>query len=400
MNPEIISVIGSGESVELSRTHNEELVKLNDHLIENIKLRLDDAKSVGDEIYVMDADWCRENSEQAGKLHADIIIEAYGPTYALPNKDPDANTAAIEKGELDLYLMKTNGVLTGTACMVDAGDGRAELGRAASLGRARNTIIQDLRLVNWLNNDETADRFHTLFATLRSAPDRPVALDDGSEFTMRGGQAVTEHWKKFPGLRVYGIAPLYLKANKLEQFSYVAVARTVMRNEVELFIQDDDHKEFVTEWHHEYGLSLPRWRSKSDDSANESSEMAYEVHYPPQITGLTEYVHADIVKATEPKTPKTMETCVEEAVTVGSPFIQVEVPVESDTLPMQTDLIENGFKLYGYKPPTDLEEASLLFGRLRTGVSVVPTAWDSQDVPNPIWDGKLGKISRTISRSW
>ncbi len=397
MSPEIINVIGAGHDVPLSVVHGDELNSLKDHLAGNIKAKLDDANASGDEVVVLDADWCRSHSEEAGQLHADIIIEAYGPTYALPNKDPEANTTAIENGELDLYLMKTNGILTGTACMVDTGDGRAELGRAASLGRARNTVIQDLRLLNWLNRDDVALKFHTLFATLRSAPDRPIELADGSSFVMRGGQAVTEHWRKFPGLRLYGVAPLYLKAEMLEQFSYSAVARTVMRGAVELFVEDETHQEFVKQWHAQYQLDQPGWASSE---ATAATATGYEVHYPPQETGLTEFVHADIVQSQATIDPKTVEECVEEAVRVGSPFIQVEVPVESDTTQMQSDLIINGFKLYGYKPPTDFEEAALLFGRLRSGVGVVKTAWDSEGKPNPFWNSNLGTLGSNISGNW
>jgi len=397
VNPEIINFIGAGQEVQLSSAHGDELTPLKEHLEGNIKAKIEDATSVNDDILVLDADWCRDHSEEAGSLHANIIVEAYGPTYALPNKNPEANTIAIENGELDLYLMKTNGVLTGTACMVDNGDGRAELGRAASLGRARNTIIQDLRLLNWLNRDDVAEKYHTLFATLRSAPDRPITVDDGLDFVMRGGQAVTEHWRKFPGLRLYGVAPLYLKAEKLEQFSYAAVTRTILRNEVSLFIDDEQHREFVSEWHAQYQLSSPEWRNA--EQTGKTKDGSYEVHYPPLETGLTEFVHADIVQA-QSQTNKTVEECVEEAVEVGSPFIQVEVPVENDTSQMQSDLMDNGFMLYGYKPPTSHEEASLLFGRLREGVSVVPTAWDAEGKPNPFWNSVLGKIASNISGSW
>lgn len=398
MTTELQRTLRGDQPVELSGYQPDFTGELLTHLVKNVKAKLDHAAHHGDAIEVLDPEWCREHPEAAGRMHADIILHAYGPTYALPNKDADANTRAIEEGSLDLYLMKTNGVLTGTACLVDTHDGRAELGRAASIGHARNGIIQDMRIIDWLTNDDIANKYHTLFTTLRNAPDRHIHTPDGANFTMRGGQAVTGHWKQLPGLRVYGIAPLYLKAQKLEQFTYSALARTIINEDAHLHILDEEHQNFVSNWHLQYGLEPPVWMNKGSQKAVDS-QVKFFVHYPPLETGLTGYVHADIVRGSEGG-GSPIDKCIEEAEGAGSPFIQAEVPVDSDTTAIQQELAKRSFSAYGYRPGTDQENASLLFGRLREGVKVVPTFWDASGHHNPFWHGHIGRLATQISKVW
>lgn len=156
-------------------------------------------------------------------MHSEVIVATYGSTYALPNKDPEANRIAIEGGDLDLYLMITNGEVTGTSCLVNTGDGKAELGRSASIGRTGNSIIQDLRILDWLINPEASTKYHTLFTTLRSAPDRTID-DLNGNFVMRGGQAVTEHSNtsdcKSDGIRLRGFESLSLHHKTIKTSSH------------------------------------------------------------------------------------------------------------------------------------------------------------------------------------
>ncbi|HEY1064060.1 MAG TPA: hypothetical protein VGE30_02050, partial [Candidatus Saccharimonadales bacterium] len=210
----------------LTEAQSERLQPLLDYIAISINTKMAALEAEGKTVKVYGPEWCYDNPDRAGQMHADVIVGAYGSTYALPNKNPDANAAALRANSLDMYLMEVDGEVTGTTCLVDMGNGIAELGRSASQGRTGNSIIQDLRIFDWLTNEATAQKYHTLFTTLRTAPDREIPVDDGQTFTMRGGQAVTEHWKKFPGLTVNGFAPLYLKQGKLEQFSHATLTRS------------------------------------------------------------------------------------------------------------------------------------------------------------------------------
>jgi hypothetical protein len=100
------------------------------------------------QIYIAGPEWCRRNIQQAAKAHAQTIIGAYGNSYALPNKDPVANEQALQDG-LKMFLMfsSDNQPIT-TACMVPDGIGKADLGRAASIGHTGGSLIQDLRILH------------------------------------------------------------------------------------------------------------------------------------------------------------------------------------------------------------------------------------------------------------
>lgn len=381
---------------QLAPEQPEHLQPLADYLTGKIRAKMDAMEAEGKVVEVMDPDWCRANPEEAGKLHAEVIIGTYGSTYALPNKDPEANRAAIEQGDLDVYLMRVNGEVTGTTCLVNTHDGRAELGRSAAAPRSGNTIIQDLRILDWLTNSETAEKYHTLFTTLRSAPDR-VIEGEGEDFIMRGGQAITEHWRKFPGLVVNGVAPLYLKHGALEQFTVASITRNQINPNHELFIGTGQGYDLVSNWHGQYGLPAP---TVVDASREAAAPAAFAAHYPPQESGLTHLVHADIVPV-DNADGRTLDDCIFETEDAGSPFSQVVVPLDRDTICLQAGLEDYGFQVFGYQPATDATAPALLYGRVRPGTSVVPTHWNHEGIPNPFWQHpELAAMADEISGSW
>jgi len=371
------------------------LSPLAEHLRLNIVRKVNDLISQGRTVEFYDPDWCRENPEEAGRLHADVIIKTYGKTYALPNKDPEANSQAIAQGGLDIYLMLLDGDVVGTTCLVDNGDGRAELGRSASLGKVGNTIIQDLRILDWITNPDTNAKYHSLFATLRNAPDRFIDDADG-EFVMRGGQGVTEHWKKFPGLVINGFGPLYLKHGKLEQFSIATLSRLEFDQARPLFISDPDTEEFVRAWHENYGFAEPLVNIQA--GGEEDVIPKFETHYPPEETGLTDLVHADIIAS---NSGMNIEDAVKVAEIAKSPFTQIVLPIDKDTRAIQALLKNKGFKIFGYQPAYTNSSPSLLYGRVYPGVEVVPTFWDQHKTLNPLWSSfNLSKLAQRISEAW
>lgn len=384
----------SNPNLRLAENQPERLTPLMTYLAEKIREKTADLEAQGKTIEVMDPEWCRQNPAEAGRMHAEVIIGTYGSTYALPNKDPLANEQAIQSGNLDVYLMRVNGQLTGTTCLVDTGDGYAELGRSASVGRSGNTIIQDLRIFDWLINSDTADKYHTLFTTLRSAPDRTIDDVDG-DFIMRGGQAVTEHWRKFPGLTVNGFGPLYLKHGKLEQFTCASISRNEMINDKPLYITDQSAHMLVNNWHDHYGFSRP----PISPETQQTDSFGFEAHYPPIESGLTELVHADIIVGNN--APKNLDICLDEVNQAGSPFTQIVLPIDRDTCDLQTMLSQKGYQVFGYRPATNRTDATLLYGKVRSGVPVVPSHWSQTKAANPFWKTSgLHEAAEAIAAKW
>lgn len=388
--------LGNQADPMLAPHQPESLQELATYLSGNIREKSWRLEQQGKQVDIYGPDWCRENADLAGQLHADMIVATYGSTYALPNKDPEANRVAIEQGSLDVYLMAIDDRVTGTACLVNMGDGRAELGRSASLGKSSNTIIQDLRILDWLTNPETAEKYHTLFTTLRSAPDRFIDEPDG-EFVMRGGQAVTEHWRKFPGLVVNGFGPLYLKHGMLEQFTLASLSRNRIAADRPLYIDDESHRTFVAAWHEEYDIETPAFTEASQPD----TELTFQAHYPPQESGLTGFVHADIV-ISDHEGAGPLVRSLEEVEMVGSPFTQIVLPVDVDTRSVQAELKAAGYKVFGYQPATDgKDRPSLVLGKLTGKVQVVPTHWDHAGTPNPFWKNPvLIESAAATARSW
>ncbi len=112
-------------------------------------------------------------------------------------------------------------------------------------------------------------------------------------------------------------------------------------------------------------------------------------------------MHADIELDTSSEHKQSLMNCIDEADTAGSPFIQVILPIDRNTVSAQEELTLNNFKAYGYIPGTHTESARLLFGRVRNGVSVVPTAWNVSGETNPLWsDRELQGLAKSIEQSW
>jgi hypothetical protein len=384
------------QNPELAAGHPETLAPLMTHLADSVRTKAARLEAQGKTIDVLTPDWSRANPTEAGQMHADVIIGTYGSTYALPNKDPKANREAIESGGLDVYFMTVDNQVTGTACLVNTGDGRAELGRSASIGRSGNTIIQDIRILDWLANPDTADKYHTLFTTLRSAPDR-VIDDSTGYFVMRGGQAITEHWRKFPSLMVNGFAPLYLKHGKLEQFTYASLTRSSLEPTRPLYLADVESAKLIGSWHDHYQLPHPRGSGPTDP---DGASLGFEAHYPPAESGLTSLVHADVV-ASSNGSSRPLAECLAEVGDAGSPFTQIVMPIDRDTRNMQAALLENGYKVFGYQPASENTSAALMYGRVTPGIEVVPTHWSENQAPNPFWShDHLHAVAESAAGHW
>ena len=367
----------------------ESLAPLATYLITKIQNKLTELESRKHSVNIYDPDWCRENSVIAGELHAGVIVSTYGTTYALPNKDPQKNTEAINNGNLDIYLLEVDGEPVGTACLVDMGDGRAELGRSASIGNAGNSIIQDMRILDWIVNPITSRKYHTLFATLRTAPDRIIDDKDG-QFTMRGGQGVTEHWRKFPGLVINGFGPLYLKHGRLEQFGIATLTNLEITQSSSIYVNLEQDLEFINGWHENYCIAFPTLQAKNEMSG--ANSLKFQAHYPPKESGLTHLVHADIVTS-EDDTAVDINEAISQADMAGSPFSQVVLPIDSDTRQIQKKLHELGYQAFGYYPAYTGQSPALIYGKVLNGVGVVPTFWQKEGSTNPLW------LSESLRRS-
>ncbi len=394
--PQMEALWASNPNLDLADGQPEEFAPLVEHLAANIAAKTAALEAEGHSIEVLGPEWSRANPVEAGRLHAKAILATYSNTYALPNKDPLANQAAVESGELDLYFMAVDGKVTGTTCLVDVGGGRAELGRSASAGGSGNTIIQDMRILDWLTRQEVSDKYHTLFTTLRNAPDRVIEGDDSECFVMRGGQAITGHWKKFPGLMVSGVAPLYLKHGALEQFTCASLSRNRLDPTRPLYVEDETAARFVGDWHKFYGLPQPQ----VGEGSGQASPLAFEAHYPPAESGLTGLVHADVV-ASAGERSRGLTDCLSEVEVAGSPFTQIVMPIDRDTRALQAALLESGYQVYGYQPADELSSASLMFGKVRPGTPVVPTHWSEAGNVSPFWpDEGLHGLAEAVASQW
>jgi hypothetical protein len=387
-------------NLQLAYNQPPDLQPLLDHLVSKVGTKTEALERAGKHLEVYGPDWCRANPELAGQMHADLILATYGDTYALPNKDPKANEKAILNGELDVYFMLVDGEPTTTACMVNTLDGRAELGRAASRATVpgesgdSGSIILDLRIIDWLTNPATANNYHTLFTTLRTAPDRQLEDD----FVMRGGQAISSHWSKFPCVRVSGFGPLYYKHGALEQFAVASISRNEVDSTLPLFVHDPAHIDFVRAWHDHYDLHPPLINAVEDELGPHAPN--FIPHYPPQESGLTELVHADVVP-TNNGIGVPLGSAIHETSLVQSPFTQVVVPLNRDTRALQDSLTRAGFQVFGYQHADSMTAPALLFGRTRPDCSVVPTFWSDQGGSNPFWKSPyLHATAETIVQRW
>lgn len=338
-------------------------------------------------------DWSRANPELAGHWHAALILHAYTHTYALPNKDPNANTVAIESGDLDMWFLVRDGEPVGTACVARISDGVGELGRSAGKENQKSGLIIDLRILHWLTNEGEAARTNTLFTTLRTAPDRHIPDGSGGTSAMRGGQAVTHLWRGLPALRPIGAAPLYKKAGELEHFMRASFTRSPWSAE-EIFVDDPGDRLFAEAWIAEDGPS-----GNPSLSANGTAEdLRFTAHLPADDPELEHVIHADVVP--DPA-GSTLEELVDDLTRRTTPLIQVSVPIDADTQATQRQLRAMGFHAFGLDPSDQAGRPALLFGRVKKGVPVVPTDWDAAGTPHPFWTAEnLRTFASRVAASW
>lgn len=381
-SPEVAHIINNVDALVLAPTMPPRMEGLLNHLKGKMKHTLDYINATGKEVFIAGPQWCRENAEEAGQKHADVIHAAYGPTYALPNKDPKANKAAIENNELDMFLLlegKEERAI-GTACTV-VDNGRDELGRTASIGHAGNSLIQDLRIVRWLTDEETAQKTHTLFATLRTAPDREI----GEPELMRGGQGVCHIWSEMPNAVVTGFGPLYKKHGALETFVCVSISREEMSMPPQVFVAGQNERAFVSQFTEAHGLGSI---SFLDIESKKEELSMVAVHVPPKQLGITEFVHADL--SLENEKGISIQEAVQTIEQEGSPFVQITVPIDTDTRNVQRELLENGFQGFQVIPALDgIQSAALVFGKVMNNIDVISTFWQNEGKPNPFWGSEI-----------
>lgn len=382
--------------LEVAPNVPERLQPLLNHLTGKVSKTLEKIKERGTAMQVCGPDWCRNNLQLAGSAHASVIVETYGETYALPNKYPEANVEALKSGNLDMYLIFENSKAVGTACMVIQPDGWAELGRSASLGGVGNQVIQDLRIIRWLTEQEQAEKIFGLFSTCRTAPDRNIGTVEVPEI-MRGGQAVTHMWSQFPEVMVGGYGPLYKKHGALEQFAYAFVT-----NKKEVFVParpyvfDSSDRQFVNGWSSYYRVAAV------DNSREGSLEIpGYSVHYPPLETGLTHLIHGEITLSKVGESFGSLDYAINRLNEVQVPFTQVQIPISVDSRELQGELIGRGFQAFLLTPGVDGKQLPLLwFGKVTPGVSVVPTFWGEEGKDNPFWNRQLSNFATQIANKW
>jgi hypothetical protein len=350
--------------------------------------------SQGREVLIKGPDWCRDNASFAGQAHADVIVATYGRTYALPNKNPEENVRALNNNEVDMYLMleKNTNQAIGTACLVKGDNGWGELGRSASLGHVGNQLIQDLRIIRWLTDTKIASQFHSLFTTLRTAPDRDI----GEASLMRGGQAVSAIWTKIPGVYVAGFGPLYKKHGALEQFSFAFLSQKKLSMPNTLWIEKEENVQFVTTWNAVHGFN----KGEQNNIIFSNVHRQANIEFAPPESGLTEMVHGDIHLTKDGPYP--VEDAIRALASTGVPFMQCPVSIEEDTRLIQGILIDAGFQAFQVTPRIEgVQPAQLWFGKINGNISVVPTFWDNgHKSENPFWNENLSFHARRIANRW
>lgn len=398
--PEIKVLLNHAKNLHLAEGVPLKMSTLLQNTIKKICEKRNEILASGREILICGPDWCRENSVSASVAHAKVIIETYGNTYALPNKNPENNKKDLDNGVLDMFLIfNKNGMEPiGTACMV-LGDGWAELGRAASFGHVGNRLIQDLRILRWLTNPELSNRFHSLFATLRTAPDRDIGTIE-EPLIMRGGQAVSHIWSKTPNVVVAGFGPLYKKHDALEQFSFAVISQKEYITPDLLWIANEPDQEFVKSWLDYYGLKSPP-NIAAVRTSLKSNDFTVKVNFPPTHTGITKFVHGEINLVGNGLGVNIVEG-IRTLESSGVPFIQFPVPLDSDTTAIQYLLRDRGFHAFQFLPGLkDIQPPLLWFGKTNGDIPIIPTFWQSdQNSHNPFWKSSLAKHGNRISQTW
>ncbi len=393
---EIAPIVNNLSALTLAKNVPQRLAPLLAHLKQQTLNSLHKIEEQQGDFQICGPDWSRQNSEAAGKDHAEIIIKTYGTTYALPNKDPKANKQALDSGNLDLYMMYKNHDPVGTACMVFNANGWAELGRAASLGGVGNQLIQNLRIIRWLTEDPISNRSIGLFATCRTAPDRNIGTEQNPE-KMRGGQAVSHIWANMPDIMVGGLGPLYKKHGALEQFAYTFVANKTAWVPAEAYIANPSDKNFVTEWFQKYQVSK---KDVPVSGVIRADENRFSVGYPPLESGITHLVHGEVF-ISDQLGQQSLEESLLKLAQVEVPFVQVQIPIDRNSIPVQEFLSANGFQAFLFTPGiADHQPPLLWFGKKTHGVPVVDTFWKDDTDMNPFWAGNLALHALRIANKW
>jgi hypothetical protein len=182
----------------------------------------------------------------------------------------------------------------------------------------------------------------------------------------------------------------------LEQFTCAYLTRNTVNPFREVYIGSQHATDFVKAWHSEYGENLPAFVYPS---GAKPSNLNFEAHYPSIESGLTGLVHADII-ASESSESR-LDTAVSTVLEAGSPFTQIVLPIETDTRDLQLYLESNGFTIFGYRPSMGELHASLYYGKVSPGVSVVPTFWEDSKTDNPFWTNpELTHFGTIVENSW
>jgi hypothetical protein len=294
-----------------------------------------------------------------------------------------------------MYLTFKNGQPAGTACLVPTGNNMAELGRAASQGRVGNRVIQDMRIIDWLVNHDTSSMYHTIFATCRTAPDR----DTGEAKLMRGGQAVSHMWSEMPNLIVGGFGPLYKKHGALETFAYSVLTGQDLTMPSTIWVGNSQDAAFVSAWLANYHLPQPQIVCM--DHSTPAADFGFQAEFPPLESGVTELVHGEVKAHGTAATGGTLADCLNQLSEVKSPFFQVPVSLNVNTLGIQKQLRDLGFQAFVFTPGYgDRQPPQLWFGKVNQ-VPVVERYWDSQaGATNPFWGESLEVHGRRIAANW
>ena len=396
---EVDLMLSNLEDLNLAEGVSVKMTPLLNHLKRSVQKTMETINRSENMIFIGGPDWCRQNSFLAAQAHAEVIISAYGNTYALPNKNPKVNKQALDSGNLEMFLMfeEATAKPVGTACTILDG-GWAELGRAASLGRVGNRIIQDLRIIRWLTEPDLAQKTHSIFATLRTAPDRNIGSYEQPEI-MRGGQGVCRIWSDTPEVKIAGIGPLYKKHGALEQFAFAFITQAEITVPNRVWIADDENINFVQTW-----LSFHNLPISENVIDEEENDWKIKIGFPPLESGITNLVHGEMeLGQDQDQQHQTLAEGLNTLNEVGVPFIQFAVPIDINTNLLQKELKLLGFHAFQFTPGLkNIQPPKLWFGKITDITTpVVSKFWEVDNGNcNPFWKGQLTRYADEISQKW
>src|SRR3989344_6662709 len=102
---EVDLMLSNLEDLNLAEGVSVKMTPLLNHLKRSVQKTMETINRSENMIFIGGPDWCRQNSFLAAQAHAEVIISAYGNTYALPNKNPKVNKQALDSGNLEMFLM-------------------------------------------------------------------------------------------------------------------------------------------------------------------------------------------------------------------------------------------------------------------------------------------------------